>query len=254
LRTSNNSLSHPIVNLRRANPTAAPQWNFANHAFTLEAYRDGDLQPGFVFSKPVTITIHYSDNDVSGLDEDTLALRYWNGSVWASDGITTAERNAEQNYAAFVTLHLSQFALIGQMREADSLPVEKSVTPTGRVEYGDALTYTLVISAAPGTQLRLYDPLTGTTFVRFAKPYTGITHAHGVVTGALTMTPTGQVTVEFVTRVSVPGTLGWTVIVTNSACVYPLSGTFDECIWSNEVTNPAWRPHRVFLPLALRNH
>jgi len=237
-----------------ANATAPPQWDFANHAFTLEAYQDDDLQPGFVFSIPATITIQYSDSDVTGLDEDTLQLYYWDGNAWGDDGITPVERNAGQNYATFTTLHLSQFVLLGRKSGTTAFLIEKSASPTGRVGYGDALTYTLVVSAASDTQLMLYDPLTGTTFVHFVEPYAGITHAHGVVTGALTMTPTGQVTVEFVTRVSVPGTLGWTVIVTNSACVYPLSETFGECIWSNEVTNPAWRPHRVFLPLALRNH
>jgi hypothetical protein len=252
--TPDNSLSHPIANLHRANATSTPQWDFANHAFTLEAYQDDDLQPGFVLSKAATITIHYSDSDVTGLDEDTLQLRHWDGNAWGDDGITPVERNAGQNYAAFTTLHLSQFALLGRASGAPAFLIKKSASPTGRVSYGDALTYTLVISATSGTQAMLYDPLTGTAFVRFVEPYAGITHAHGVVTGALTVTVTGQVTVGFVTQVGVPGTLGWTVTVTNSACVYPSSGTLGGCIWSNEVTNPAWRPQRIFLPLVLRNH
>jgi hypothetical protein len=57
--------------------------------------------------------------------------------------------------------------------------VTKTVTPTGQVRHGDELTYTLVISAAPGVQLGLYDPLTTTTFTRFVeRPTTSvITHA-----------------------------------------------------------------------------
>ena len=47
--------------------------------------------------------------------------------------------------------------------------ITKTVTPTGEVAYGDALTYTLIVSAALGTQLGLYDPLTGTTFMHFVE-------------------------------------------------------------------------------------
>jgi hypothetical protein len=56
--------------------------------------------------------------------------------------------------------HLSEFALLGEAASSapSSTTIAKSVTPQGQVYYGDELTYTLVISAAPGTQLGLYDP------------------------------------------------------------------------------------------------
>jgi hypothetical protein len=62
----------------------------------------------------------------------------------------------------------------------------------GQVSYGDALTYTVVISAAPGTEMVLYDPLLGTTFDRFLVQPEGVEHASGVITGTLTVTPTHQ--------------------------------------------------------------
>ncbi len=128
----------------------------------------------------------------------------------------------------------------------------KSVTPTGTVAYGDELTYTLTISAAPGTRLRLYDPLTDTIFLRFVEPVQGITHTNRTITGTLTVTPTDQITLSFVVEVGGPGTLGWTADVTNRACVFPLGGTLGYCIWSNEVTNRVFWPYDVFLPLLLR--
>ena len=118
--------------------------------------------------------------------------------------------------------------------------VTKAVAPTGQVKYGDLLTYTLLISAAPGAQVALYDPLQGTTFMRFVEPSPGITYTNGVITGALTVTPTHQVTVSFVAQVTVPGTAGSTVDVTNRACVYPFGGTLGGCDWSNEVSNPVF--------------
>lgn len=50
--------------------------SFTGHAFGLEVYRRGSLLPGFTFSIPVTITIHYSKADVAVIDEGTLELRY----------------------------------------------------------------------------------------------------------------------------------------------------------------------------------
>jgi hypothetical protein len=128
----------------------------------------------------------------------------------------------------------------------------KSVTPTNTVACGDELTYTLTISAASGVQLGLYDPLTGTIFQRFVAPVEGITHTNRTITGTLTVTPTNQITVSFVVEVDGPGTLGWTGDVTNRACVYPFGGTLGGCIWSNEVTNPVFRPYETYLPMVLR--
>jgi PKD repeat protein len=132
--------------------------------------------------------------------------------------------------------------------------VSKTVTPTGAVMLGGELTYTLLISAAPGVQIGLYDPLTDTTFMRFVElPTTGaITHTDSAITGTLTVTPTGQVTVSFVVQVGSPGTLGWARQITNRACVYPFGWTLGGCIWSNEVSNAI--PRLVYLPLIVRGY
>jgi C1A family cysteine protease len=113
--------------------------------------------------------------------------------------------------------------------------ITKSVVPTGPVNYGDGLTYTLVISAAPGTRMGLHDPLVGTTFAHFQAKPPGVSHADGVIAGMLTVTPTHRITVSFV--VEVGAVAGRTVSVTNEACVYPVGGTLGYCLWSNEVAN-----------------
>lgn len=137
--------------------------------------------------------------------------------------------------------------------ESTAVSIRKTVSPTGQVDYGGELTYTLVISAASGAQFGLYDPLDGTTFLRFVERPAGVAHSNGVITGQLTVTPTSQVTVSFVTQVGIPSTVGWTVTVTNKACVYPVDGTLDHCTWSNEVMNPVFRPHMIYLPLVMRS-
>jgi hypothetical protein len=129
----------------------------------------------------------------------------------------------------------------------------KTVTPTGQVNYGDELTYTLVFSAAPDIQVGLYDPLEGTTFITFTERPTGVTQTNGVITGALTLTPTRPITVSFVAQASIPITAGWTVSVANHACLYPWSSTLGGCLWTNNVTKPVFRPYeKVYLPLIVK--
>jgi hypothetical protein len=132
--------------------------------------------------------------------------------------------------------------------------IEKLLTPDGQVNYGDELTYTVVISAVAGTPVALYDPLTDTTFARFVEQPPGVVHREGVITGTLTVPPTNQATVSFVAQLDVPVTAGTTVTAANRACAHPVDGTLDECVWSNEVTSLAFRPHGIYLPLTLRNH
>ena len=98
-----------------ATVTTPPGFSFAGHAFELEAQRDGGLVPGFVFEKPVTVTVHYTVTDVSGLDEGRLELRYWEDSVWR-DAATTCgtashyTRSAEQDWFALPICQLGRFA------------------------------------------------------------------------------------------------------------------------------------------------
>ena len=119
------------------------------------------------------------------------------------------------------------------------MAISKAVIPSGKVNIGDLLTYTLSILATPGSELGLYDPLDDTTFLSFLPPpVSGIVHQDGVVTGSLTVSPTSQVTVAFV--VQVPEGAGPTI--SNRACIYVLPGTPEWCEWSNEVVNDVWQP------------
>lgn len=91
--------------------TALSGFSFAGHAFDLDAYRNGTLLPGFTFSGSVTVTLHYSDADVAGLDEDSLVLEYWNGSAWVDAACGDYDRHPGENWLAVPICHLSRFAL-----------------------------------------------------------------------------------------------------------------------------------------------
>jgi hypothetical protein len=92
---------------------------FAGHAFNLAVYRNGNLQPGLTFNKPVTITIYYSAPDIRVVsDEGQLSLRWWTGSEWenAADTCTppsTYNRDSANGVLSVPICHLSLFSLFG---------------------------------------------------------------------------------------------------------------------------------------------
>jgi len=87
-----------------------------NHAFDMDAYRGGALIPGFTFEKMVTLTVEYSDADVSGLDEETLALYRWAGSGWEEIGTRPPETytlDVENNLLTAYLRSFSRFSTMG---------------------------------------------------------------------------------------------------------------------------------------------
>jgi uncharacterized repeat protein (TIGR01451 family) len=113
LYTPVSSLTQPI----------SPNLCFAGHAFDLDAYQGGTLQPGFVFSKPVTITIYYSDDDVEGISESSLYLYYWTGAVWDDAACGPYDRHPDENWLAVPICHLSRYGILGTSTHNIYLPL-----------------------------------------------------------------------------------------------------------------------------------
>jgi hypothetical protein len=92
---------------------------FTGHAFDLAAFQGGSQQPGFTFGAPVTVTIHYSDDDVRVVtDESQLVLQWWTGSEWR-DAVETCEpassysRDIANNVLSLPICRMSRFGLFG---------------------------------------------------------------------------------------------------------------------------------------------
>jgi hypothetical protein len=71
-----------------------------------------------VFQVPVTMTIHYSDADVAGIDENTLRVVYWTGLIWVDmvDSCLPPSpyvRDPGNNVISLEFCHMSQGALVG---------------------------------------------------------------------------------------------------------------------------------------------
>jgi hypothetical protein len=106
-----------LVYTSLATVTAPSDLSFAGHAFDLDAYRSGTfLLPGYVLSAAITVTLHYTDSDVMGLDEASLLLEYWNNAAgaWTGAACGAYVREPDHNRLAVPICHLSRFALFGK--------------------------------------------------------------------------------------------------------------------------------------------
>ncbi len=125
-----NAIDQPTTfHLIEAETESAPAGRgSAHHAFDLDASRDGVPLTGFTFAVPISITIAYSDADLIGVWENTLALYYWDGSTW-HDAATTCSPSSTythdqvSNQISVAICHLSQFALFGERWPSSYLPL-----------------------------------------------------------------------------------------------------------------------------------
>ncbi len=88
-----------------------PGLMFAHRAFEVTAFRFG--QDVHQFGQPLTITVHYGDTDIAGLNRETLRLWYRisPGEPWAMLGEPVRVMSGTHVYT---TTHLTQFALFGE--------------------------------------------------------------------------------------------------------------------------------------------
>lgn len=89
------------------------QFGVGKMVFYITADQGGEIVENFVFSKPITVTITYRDEDIEGLIEPHLTLRYFDplGGVWRDDGIEVILHDPENNRLVLRILHLTVFAL-----------------------------------------------------------------------------------------------------------------------------------------------
>ena len=90
-------------------------------AFVLFAYRNGTLNKGFVFSAPVTITVHYSDSIETMADENLFSLYWWSGDVWqiaaqTCDPMSPYAQDEINNTIITAICYPGQFGLFGTHR------------------------------------------------------------------------------------------------------------------------------------------
>lgn len=94
-------------------------WAFAGHAWRLEAYRDGVIQPELVFAPPLTATVQYSEADVRAIKEHSLALFYRGGDEWTGAATTCGlpdpcDLQSELQRLLAILCRPGEFAMFGE--------------------------------------------------------------------------------------------------------------------------------------------
>ncbi|MCK5059619.1 MAG: dockerin type I repeat-containing protein [Candidatus Pacebacteria bacterium] len=83
----------------------------ANTFYDLSFTKTSDSSSVTSFDKPITLTFHYTDSDISGIDESTLVAHRWNGSSWVSLDNNAVDTGL--NTVIATTQQFSFFSLIG---------------------------------------------------------------------------------------------------------------------------------------------
>ena len=93
--------------------TSRPGFRLGGFGFSLTAQHDVVVVESFSFAQPVRLEIVYADADIAGLDEESLALKFWDAAleVWSSEGISLLERDAGANKLVYELTHLTSFGL-----------------------------------------------------------------------------------------------------------------------------------------------
>jgi hypothetical protein len=109
---------------------------FAGQAFFVEAYNAAG-EPVTQFVLPFTITVHYSDEEIAGLDETSLSLYYWdaNASPPAWVVVTPTIVDIEANTLTATLDHLTDFGVLGERQPGLYLPL---IVRAGEVRNNDA--------------------------------------------------------------------------------------------------------------------
>ena len=111
----------------------------------LTAYQNGQALAGFSFLRPLDMTLRYTDQEVVGLQENTLALFLLDGSSWQAAAGTcplpSTWVDPATNRLQLQLCHLTTFGLLGRLSGAD-LTLSLTVNP-GMAFPGQSLTYTI---------------------------------------------------------------------------------------------------------------
>lgn len=110
------------TNLHYAAMTTVNAWQpgfvFGGRGFSLDAYQNGQPLDDFVFRVPIEVTIHYTDDEAKGLNENEIILPFWDGRAWV-DAATSCtptsiyQRDPEQKVFTVEICHLTEFSMFG---------------------------------------------------------------------------------------------------------------------------------------------
>ena len=99
-----------------------------------------------VFNKPLTLIFTYTDDQIKGLDENSLKIYYWNGEEWVA--LENSEVDVDNNTVTVSIDHFTLFALLGSKIAVieKEKPAEEIIPPEEEIPAGE------VVLAPPGEE------------------------------------------------------------------------------------------------------
>ncbi|MBT7929424.1 hypothetical protein HN682_05880, partial [Candidatus Peregrinibacteria bacterium] len=97
------------------------------HTYSLQALL-GANSALTTFEEPLTVTISYTDDEISGLEESTLGIQRWDDSSW--NNLTGCSVDTPNNEVTCLTSNFSTFGLFGEEQQQEE-EVDGSSSTTG---------------------------------------------------------------------------------------------------------------------------
>lgn len=111
--------------------TPADKIKAGNNVFNLKSFFTATTSITNFF-QPITVTISYTDDEINGLDEDSLLIHRYDGSEWHQ--LDDCSVNKTDQEVSCTTTNFSDFAIFGDAVEVNS--ASSSSTTSGGVRYG----------------------------------------------------------------------------------------------------------------------
>ncbi len=94
-------------------------YQYAGRSFILQAYLNKQLLADYAFPKELTLSVSYDPARMSGLDEKTTLLYYWNEATgaWSESGLTRLAIDITAHTISYRVAHFTEFALFAVKAE-----------------------------------------------------------------------------------------------------------------------------------------
>jgi hypothetical protein len=96
----------------------SPEQRSVIYAFRMQASQNGEEFTSFSFPSPISITLHYTETQIVGLNENSLQLysKQAGGHLWERALCVGVEyvRNPNEDWLLAPICHLTEFALLGE--------------------------------------------------------------------------------------------------------------------------------------------
>jgi hypothetical protein len=164
-----------------AAPARSGYVSLGNYFYDLKALQDADTTISS-FNSPLTVTLTYSDSDISGYDESQITMLRWDGSAWQT--LTGCTVDTAANTVTCSTTAFSVFSLFAPTSSATNPPASSSSSTSSSSSSNSGSTTQTCSATRPVGAPNLFQIDRGLTTAKLyvtpaSNPYTGFVVYYG---------------------------------------------------------------------------